>query len=58
MKDKSGNGGNIYLGKNVKNIYTSLIAEGTIYSGESSGVLYNDVEAKVIHLPQNQLYIL
>jgi hypothetical protein len=28
-----GKGGNIYIADGVKNIYTSLIAEGTVYSG-------------------------
>jgi hypothetical protein len=27
LKDASGNGGNIYISSNVKNIYASLIAE-------------------------------
>ncbi len=57
MKDKDGKGGNIYIGAGVKNIYATLVAEGTIYSGESATQLYNDISAKVINLPQNQLYI-
>jgi hypothetical protein len=59
LKDESGSGGNIYIGESVKKIYTSLIAEWSLYSGE--GVLpnkyYNDTQAKVINLPANQLYI-
>ncbi len=58
LKDKDGNGGNIYIGKNVKNIYTSLIAEGTIYSGENSTTLYNRYAIDAPFLPRNQLYIL
>lgn len=52
MKDTNGHGGNIYIKSSVKNIYTSLIAEGTIYSGEDLGNLSNS-----LNLPKNQLYI-
>lgn len=55
---KEGKGGNIYIKGNVKNIYATLIAEGSIYSGlPPPGALYNDTKAKVANLPANQLYI-
>lgn len=57
MKDASWNGGNIYISSNVKNIYASLVAEWSIYSGDSASALYNDTKAKVTNLPANQLYI-
>ncbi len=47
----------MYIKSNVKNIYTSIIAEGSIYSGDSPGVFYNDTPSKLISLPTNQLYI-
>lgn len=34
LKDEDGKWGNIYITKDVKNIYASLIAEGSIFSGE------------------------
>jgi hypothetical protein len=57
LKDSSGNGWNIYIGDDVKNIYSSLIAEWSIYSGTWPANLYNDTKAKVTNLPANQLYI-
>ena len=57
LKDDSGSGGNVYINGNVKNIYTSIIAEGSIYSWDSSSSIYNDTPLKLIGLPRNQLYI-
>jgi hypothetical protein len=57
LKDSSGNGWNIYIGDDVKNIYSSLIAEWSIYSGTWPANLYNNTKAKVTNLPANQLYI-
>lgn len=34
LKDQNGNGGNIYITKNVKKIYAYIIAEGSVFSGE------------------------
>lgn len=56
IKDENGNGWNIYIAGNVRNIYSSLIAEGTIYSWDQSEV-YNDQTSKLTQLPKNQLYI-
>ena len=57
IKDAAGNGGNIYIKNTVKNIYSSLIAEGSVYSGDSAANLYNDTISKLTTLPKNQLYI-
>lgn len=62
LKDDAWKGGNIYIGQNVKNIYSSLIAEGSIFSGDSGWATgiprkYNDTREKILTLPQNQLVI-
>lgn len=50
-------GGNIYIKGNVKNIYSSLVAEKSILSGEGVNNLYNDQPEEIANLPKNQLYI-
>ncbi|GAB0174490.1 MAG: hypothetical protein HHAS10_03690 [Candidatus Altimarinota bacterium] len=57
IKDENGNGGNIYIAGNVRNIYSSLVAEGSIYSGDQNEI-YNIQTSKLTQLPKNQLYIL
>jgi hypothetical protein len=57
LKDSDGNGGNIYIGEDVKNIYTSIISEGSIYSWDAPTHIYNSDADKVSNLPVNQLYI-
>jgi hypothetical protein len=58
LKDEqTGIGGNIYIGWSVKNIYTSLIAEWSLYSGKWPGQLYNGTKDDITNLPTNQLYI-
>lgn len=57
LKDESGNWGNVYIKNTVKNIYTSIIAEGSLYSWDSAGNIYNDTPSKLISLPNNQLYV-
>ena len=59
VKDTDGNGWNIYIKWDVKNIYASLVAEGSIYSWDpTASILYNDTTAKLTQLPKYQLYIL
>jgi hypothetical protein len=62
IKDANGKGGNIFIGKSVKNIYASLVAEGSIFSGEgrpdaNASNKYNDTLAEVNALPAIQLFI-
>ena len=62
IKDDAGKWGNIYIGQNVKHIYSSLIAEWSIFSGDSGGAMgiprkYNDTREKILTLPQHQLLI-
>lgn len=58
IKDATGKGGNIYVAEGVKNIYSSLIAEGTVYSWVwPNTALYNDTASKLSQLPVTQLYI-
>ena len=57
IQNSSGSGGNIFIKDSVKNIYSTLIAEWSVYSGEDPTKLYNDTRAKIANLPKNQLYI-
>ncbi len=57
IQNSSGSGGNIFVNNSVKNIYSSLIAEWSVYSGEDATTLYNDTRAKIANLPKTQLYI-
>ena len=66
LKDKSGNGGNIYLHGSVKQIISTIIADGSIYSGFPTSAqstlpttvfLYNSTKVQITNLPANQLYI-
>ncbi len=56
LKDSLGRGWNVYIGPTVTKIYTSIVAEGSIYSG-APGNLLNDTQAKITSLPDRQLYI-
>jgi hypothetical protein len=57
IQNSTGSGGNIFIRDSVKNIYSSIIAEWFVYSGENTTILYNDTRAKIANLPKNQLYI-
>ena len=57
ISNSAGDGGNMFIKDTVKNIYSSLIAEWAVYSGEDDMNLYNDTRAKIANLPKNQLYI-
>ncbi len=63
LRDSSGNYGNIYINGNVKNIKSSLVAEGTVYSGylpspmSQLATLYNPTVMSTMTLPGNQLYV-
>jgi hypothetical protein len=57
MKDTAGSGGNIVVQGSVKKIQASIFTEGSLYSGNSLSDLYNDTTAKILTLPENQLYI-
>jgi hypothetical protein len=57
IQNSSGSGGNIFIKNSVKNIYSSIIAEWAIYSGEDITTIYNDTRGKIANLPKNQLYI-
>jgi hypothetical protein len=56
-KDENGAGWNIYIDGAVKNIYATIVAEGSIFSASGPGWTYNDSDAKRDNLPKNQLYI-
>ena len=59
LKDSSGNGGNVYITRNVKKIYAYIVAEGSVFSGEkkTDGAADIYVENGEFHIPQRQLYI-
>lgn len=61
IKDDKNLGGNIFIHKDVKKIYSSLIAENSIFSGEGNDAgddkYYNDASEEVAKIPQNQLYV-
>jgi hypothetical protein len=60
LKNSAGVGGNIYIDGAITQIYSSMIAEGSIYSGEFSGttpVYYNDSIAELFKIPNRQLYV-
>lgn len=48
---------NIYIEEDVQKIFTSLVAEKSILSGEGKGELYNDEVIEIANIPKNQLYI-
>lgn len=57
LQNASGTGGNVYIDETVKNIKTTVFAEGTVFSGDNAGVLYNATTADITSLPLNQLWI-
>jgi hypothetical protein len=60
LKNSQDIGWNIVITKNVKIIKSSMIAEWSLYSGDSLSVLYNDTTEKVALLSKditNQLYV-
>lgn len=59
LKDQNGNGGNVFIGENVKQIYSFIYAEWTIYSWykTNTGVITPYVSLWVWNIPLNQLYI-
>ncbi len=66
LKDAYWNGGNIYLHGSVKQIISSIIADGSIYSGfptsaqgtlPTTSFLYNGTKEQITNLPANQLYV-
>lgn len=57
LKDSNGNGGNIYVSSGVTRIDANIFAEGTLYSGEWAGNIYNDTSSEITNLPPKQLYI-
>jgi hypothetical protein len=60
LKNDTGVGGNIYIHGGVTQIYSSLIADGSLYSGEFSWVtpiIYNNNANNLFKIPNRQLYI-
>ena len=60
MKNDAWKWGDIYIRGDVTKVYSSLIAEGTIYSARRSGgvwVLYNADHNGITSLPNYQLYV-
>ncbi len=58
LADSAGNGGNIFIKWTVKHIYSTLIAEKSIYSGVDPNIIYNGTKENVLSsLPPYQLYI-
>jgi hypothetical protein len=61
LKNDAGVGGNIYISGLVPQIYSSLIAEGSLYSWDFSAsttpILYNDDAGNLFKIPNRQLYI-
>lgn len=58
LKDESGNGWNIFIASNVKRIDATLVAQGTIFSGEKTWTTrYYAQEAGAVDTLKNQLYI-
>ena len=57
LKNDKWVGWNIYISPDVKNIESSIFAEGTIYSGTGSANIANATIQQVASLPENQLYI-
>ena len=53
IKDDAGNGGNIYITKDVKNISAVLYADENVVSGPSAGTFYSDTKSAT-----NQLFLL
>lgn len=58
LKNDAGKGGSIYINQNVKQLKTSIFAEGTIYSGDNSVSLYNNTMTGITTLPDTQLWVL
>ncbi len=60
LKNDAGIGGNIYIRGDVTKVQSSLLSEGTLYSGRRSGwvwILYNRDHNATTSLPNYQLYI-
>jgi uncharacterized protein YaiI (UPF0178 family) len=58
LADEAGNGGNIYIQSNIRRLDLSLVAQGTIFSGEGGGTpRYYAQEATASGTLKNQLYI-
>lgn len=52
--------GNIYIDGSITQVYASLVAEGSIYSGEFSwptAIYYNDDATDLFKIPNRQLYV-
>lgn len=59
LKDSTTNkGGDVYVGKDVKRLYSSIITDWHIYSGEGPNLIYNTTLTKIPYLSVKQLYIL
>jgi hypothetical protein len=59
LKDENGNWGNVFIGENVKQIYSFIYAEWTIYSWykTNTGIITPYVSLWVWNIPLNQLYV-
>ncbi len=59
LKDELGNGGNIYITSPVKRLDASIIAQGTIFSGDNSSGIphYYALDNDAITTLNKQLYI-
>ncbi len=57
LKNSNGVGGDVYIGRNVRRIQSTIFAEGTLYSGESNTLLYNASSTNLTTLPELQLYV-
>ncbi len=60
LKNDAGVWGNIYIRGDVTKVQSSLLSEGTLYSGRRSGwawILYNRDHDAITSLPNYQLYI-
>lgn len=63
VKWANGKWGNVYIHSSVKSISSSIITEGSLYSGKRNATdtgwdLYNDTKFEVTNIPPTQLYVL
>lgn len=57
IKNNNNIGWDIYIDQYVSRIQATLLAEGTVYSGNGPGDIYNDSTADVTNLPLKQLWV-